>query len=311
MTGLACKVKKLASKIDETQYYLLRAIAKHSTSFIGAKDVHGRYLYVNDQYSKLFDIPEEQFLNRTDAEIFPAEVALKFRQADLEVIETQEYILVEEQAPVDGKIHHYLSAKFPIFDKANNLFATGIIATDISEQKALEGKLKELAETDSLTGVANRRKIFEIAEKEINKALRYQTPLSVIMLDVDEFKKVNDTLGHSWGDATLKHIVSICCANIRKVDEFGRIGGDEFLAILPHTPASSALELANKLIECVRNSIRKDGRGEPLKTTISAGVAELGEGTGTVAALINAADRALYSAKKTGRNRACFRRIEF
>lgn len=295
----------MVSKIDEEQFYLLRAIAEYSSSFIGAKDLQGRYLYVNNQYSRFFSRPVESFINKTDAEIFPPDVAEKFRDADLQVINARKYMLVEEQICVEDEIHYYLSAKFPIFDKGNKLFATGVIATDITEQKMLEYRLKQLAETDSLTNCANRRKIFDIAEKEVAKALRYETPLSVMLLDIDHFKAVNDTLGHGSGDATLQQIAGICSDNIRKVDEIGRIGGDEFLIVLPNTALTHASNLAAKLVSCVEQSILTDSNEQDIKVTICAGVAELNDDNNSVATLINAADRALYSAKKTGRNKAC------
>lgn len=295
----------MVSKIDEEQFYLLRAIAEYSSAFIGAKDLQGRYLYVNSQYSRFFNRPVEAFINKTDAEVFPTDIAKQFRDADLQVINAQKYMLVEEQAPVDGELHYYLSAKFPIFDKSDKLFATGVIATDITEQKMLEHRLKELAETDSLTGCANRRKIFDIAEKEVAKALRYDIPLSVILLDIDHFKTVNDTLGHSSGDETLQQIAGICNDNIRKVDEMGRIGGDEFLIVLPNTAVTPAFNLAAKLVNCVEQSVLTNGNDDSIRTTICAGVAELNDDNNSVATLINAADRALYTAKKTGRNKAC------
>ncbi|MCF7980530.1 MAG: GGDEF domain-containing protein [Pseudomonadales bacterium] len=295
----------MANQYNEANYILLQAIVAHSTSCIAAKDLGGHYLFVNHEYERLFNVATEDFLGKTDEESFPQDIAQKFRAADLEVIKSKKVIFVEEKVPVNGGINYYLSAKFPIFDKQNTLIATGLVATDITERKHLEERLKQLAETDPLTNVANRRKIFDTAEKERMKSKRYQLPLSLIMVDIDHFKKTNDIMGHAYGDQVVESIASICLKNLRDVDEIGRIGGDEFLIVLPNTRLTGALQLAHKLVQKVQENSDLNNKTSKLSATISTGVAELSARSNSIAALVNAADRALYKAKKSGRNRAC------
>jgi len=290
---------------EEARYILLEAIAEHSTSCIAAKDLEGNYLFVNSEYERLFNIPTQEFIGKKDEDSFPKEIAKKFREADLRIIKEQKVMLIEEEVSVNNEINYYLSAKFPIFDKANKIFATGVIATDITERKRLEERLTLLAETDPLTNVSNRRKIFATAEKELMKSLRYGLPLSLIMVDIDHFKKTNDILGHAHGDHVVQSVAAICLESIRDVDEVGRIGGDEFLIVLPNTGISGAYRLAQKLVKKVHDNVNLNNADSKIMTTICTGAAELTACSNNIAALVNAADKALYSAKKSGRNRAC------
>ncbi len=296
----------MTDQFSETNYQLLKTIINHATSCVAAKDLNGRYLFVNGQYERLFNTPEKDFIGRMDADNFPAKTADKFREADLEVINKKKVILIEEPVPIDGEIRYFLSSKFPIFDTNNQLIATGVIATDITERKQMEMELKKLAETDPLTEIINRRKIFNIAEKELIKSIRYNLPFSLIMLDIDHFKKTNDQMGHLYGDQVLKSVAEICRSTIRDVDDVGRIGGDEFLITLPNTNASGALQLAQKLVSKIaQDELLNSNQELPVNTTVCSGVAELTQCNNNMAAIVNAADKALYKAKKFGRNRAC------
>lgn len=107
------------------------------------------------------------------------------------------------------------------------------IVRDITRRKELENELRILSEYDSLTGILNRRKTEELLKQEMNRASRYDRALSLLILDIDHFKKVNDNFGHDIGDLALKHMVAICKENLRKVDFMGRWGGEEFVILLP------------------------------------------------------------------------------
>ena len=176
--------------------------------------------------------------------------------------------------------------------------ANELLMAEIAERKRAEEKLRELSEKDHLTMIFNRRKLFELLGTEVAKAKRYTRPLSIIMLDIDHFKKVNDTYGHNIGDIVLKTTTNIVGGVIRQVDMFARYGGEEFIVLCPETAAGGALVLAEK----IRMAVETYSYPAVGKITISAGVAELsGEETG--AALIKKADEALYLAKNRGRNR--------
>jgi diguanylate cyclase (GGDEF)-like protein/PAS domain S-box-containing protein len=159
-------------------------------------------------------------------------------------------------------------------------------------------RLRDLSDRDPLTMIYNRRKFFEFLDKEIVKAKRYARPLSLILIDLDHFKTVNDNHGHTVGDAVLKTITDVLGSTIREVDIFGRYGGEEFVVLAPETGAAGASALADKMRRAVEN------HSYPLvgKVTISAGVAEFSD-TDSVASFIDKADRALYDAKNKGKNR--------
>jgi diguanylate cyclase (GGDEF)-like protein/PAS domain S-box-containing protein len=162
--------------------------------------------------------------------------------------------------------------------------------------------LKQLLTTDHLTGARNRAHFFEVAERECLRAIRFGQPLSVIMLDVDHFKHVNDRHGHPAGDETLKTLAQACSRLIRNSDVFARVGGEEFAVLLPATDLQSAAETAEKLRACVAaTEIR--AANATLQCTISLGCAALNAEARDIPTLLAAADAALYKAKHSGRNR--------
>jgi diguanylate cyclase (GGDEF)-like protein/PAS domain S-box-containing protein len=176
--------------------------------------------------------------------------------------------------------------------------ANELLLAEIAERKRVEEKLRELSERDSLTMIHNRRKLLELLGSEVEKAKRYSRPLSLIMLDIDHFKKVNDNYGHASGDSVLKTITNIVGGVIRKVDIFARYGGEEFIVLSPETNIEGAIVLAEK----IRAAAEQYSYPTVGKVTISAGVAELSD-KDSGSALITKADAALYVAKQGGRNR--------
>ncbi len=172
---------------------------------------------------------------------------------------------------------------------------------DISEKKRLEEKLRELATTDSLTGALNRRRLLEIAEAELERAVRYKHPLSVAMLDLDHFKSVNDTFGHAVGDEALRRVASTIRQALRKQDHVGRYGGEELTVVFPETGANDASAVGERIRVAVASlGLTDQGRSVPI--TISAGVAAWRAGE-TLDDTLKRADIALYEAKSAGRNR--------
>lgn len=191
----------------------------------------------------------------------------------------------------------------------NELDATNSeLAREIEERKRIQDELQKLARTDPLTGLYNRRHFFEIAEKEFAESVRYDRPLSVIILDLDLFKEVNDTYGHLVGDQALIHIGKLLLKEIRTPDTAARYGGEEFVVLLPETDSASAMMFAERLRSLVEDSAFKTG-SNTIYLTASFGVA--GNhiyGDKTIDQLISKADQALYKAKADGRNRVvCYR----
>ncbi len=165
-------------------------------------------------------------------------------------------------------------------------------------------QLKELATTDSLTKISNRGAFFDRLNEEIRRARRHGHVLSVIMLDIDRFKSVNDDYGHAGGDRVLVELASICRSILRASDFIGRLGGEEFALGLPHAPLEGAHILADRVRVRVEHTVIKVAMHD-VSVTISLGVAELQPGDVDVDALLHRADLALYEAKRSGRNRVC------
>jgi len=177
---------------------------------------------------------------------------------------------------------------------------------DISERKALQTELERQAKLDYLTGIANRRHFMEQAETELARTARYGGDLSVFMLDIDNFKQVNDNHGHTVGDRVLQKIGGIFADILRETDIPGRLGGEEFAVLLPETGLEKAFEVAERLRTFIADSpIFLESGLIPLSASVSIGVATLQNHEGTINDLLNLADQALYRAKSAGRNRVC------
>jgi diguanylate cyclase (GGDEF)-like protein len=176
----------------------------------------------------------------------------------------------------------------------------GEIALPIRTVALLE-ESKRLAATDVLTGLANRRHGSDTLARELARAERYRHGFCVALVDIDHFKRVNDTLGHSVGDRVLAHVARVLRQAVRKSDLVARWGGEEFLLLLTSTPTGGARFAAERIRAAVAASPFIDGDGNKLEITISIGVA-MCQGQ-NADALIDAADRALYRAKSAGRNR--------
>jgi diguanylate cyclase (GGDEF)-like protein len=173
-----------------------------------------------------------------------------------------------------------------------------VTLVDVSELKAVQKELLAASVTDGLTGLYNRGYLFQRLTEEIDRARRYAYPLSVIMLDLDHFKRVNDTFGHRVGDEVLARVAATLRAAIRDVDIAGRYGGEEFLVILPFARAADALRVAER----IRAGIEDLVWAQPgLRVTVSGGVCEYAGLD--IDAFVDAADRKLYEAKSAGRNR--------
>ena len=159
-------------------------------------------------------------------------------------------------------------------------------------------QLKENGEIDYLTKIYNRNKFYEMAEKELKGAKRYKYSVTIMMLDIDYFKKINDSHGHKWGDGVLKELASEISKNIRSTDIFARWGGEEFIFLLPHTEISDAIKAADKIKKIISNSDSEKLRG----VTVSIGLAQVDLEDIDIDNVINSADKAMYRAKAKGRD---------
>ena len=175
------------------------------------------------------------------------------------------------------------------------------LTRSVSELKATRDRLARLASTDALTGVYSRRWWFDLAEKEFSRSCRYDRVFSLLMADLDLFKRINDTYGHETGDRVLNQFGTMLRKTCRDSDVIGRIGGEEFALLLPETTAHAAQHLASRITEACR-SIIVDESVDAARCSCSLGVTEVRPDDERLDSVLTRADQALYAAKRAGRN---------
>lgn len=218
---------------------------------------------------------------------------------ELGAIEGREYRIIRG----DGQLR-WISDKCFVaksVDQQNRPIVVGI-AEDITEKKQLEGELQRLATTDVLTQSSNRRHFFECAHREFKLARQYATPLAFQLLDIDDFKRINDTYGHPMGDQVLQRVAQCGAAVLRRGDLFGRIGGEEFALLLPGCKPGLAEQIGERLQREVQRLSFTAPDGRRFGVTISLGVTYIKAGDPDLSALFARADAAMYTAKRLGKN---------
>lgn len=172
------------------------------------------------------------------------------------------------------------------------------------DMKRQEIELDTLARTDALTQLPNRREIMELLQTEIERSERSRHPVAIMMLDIDHFKTINDTWGHAAGDRVLKAIADTARASLRRIDSCGRIGGEEFLVLLPETDRTEAAAAAERLRAAIAGKpIENDGQSVRVSVSIGVAIRHEEDSPASPDPFIQLADRALYMAKESGRNR--------
>ena len=179
-------------------------------------------------------------------------------------------------------------------------FAT--TATSAIRNSRQHAEVQKLAVTDTLTGLYNRRGFIELGQREVERSRRYKRPLVAIVIDIDNFKEINDNFGHANGDLVLQAVASRCLQNLRRVDLVARLGGDEFTILLPETDVSTGSQVAERLRNCI-SAAPVDLDGSQVAISVSVGVARSTTSIPDLDILLSRADSAMYQAKKSGRNR--------
>ncbi len=229
--------------------------------------------------------------NRIVKEIlFLREATAKFKEKDFSEIQE-----INEMVKKTRSRDELFYLKRSILDMAQELEAT------LNQLKSERDQFEEMAYTDPLTGLANRRFFMKEAEQFFQYARRYNEPITLIMLDIDDFKLINDTHGHDVGDKVLKNLAQVIRNNIRKSDIAARYGGEEFIILLPSTDENGALLVAERIRQDFKNT-SVSINGESVSTTVSVGIATMGE-SNEFEELIKKADSALYEAKKQGKDK--------
>ncbi|MEY4100165.1 MAG: hypothetical protein RL300_1336, partial [Pseudomonadota bacterium] len=236
-----------------------------------------------------------EFLSESSKEIFLRNFPKFMAQGSIQNLEFE--LLVK-----DGRIMPVLLNATAIRDIDGTYVMSRSTVFDITERKAMERELERLAKTDVLTGLNNRREFYGIAEKEIARNKRFDSPLSAMLLDIDNFKVVNDQFGHAAGDEVLRQMGTICKTVLRETDIPARIGGEEFAILMPQTELEKAIDVAERLRSSFAHATVISPGGAVISFTVSLGVSQLVAADLNVEPLLQRCDKALYQAKNEGRN---------
>ncbi len=290
-----------------------RAVVDNSPTQIHIKDLEGRYILINREAEKLFGVTDEEGRGKTSYDIFPEKVADSFTAHDRAVLETRQAIEKEEEFVLEESLRTYLTVKFPIHDATGEIAAVGAVGTDITERKRKEAAhIEYLALHDSLTDLPNRFLFHDRLETAVAQSVRTGNMLALLFLDLDDFKDVNDTLGHDVGDALLKAVARRLKSYLRESDTVGRhntvlarIGGDEFTVLVTNlTDPVGAATVAERIIEDLSRPF--DIGGKEIHTGVCIGIAIYPTHGDKPEELLKKADLALYRSKAEGRNRYHF-----
>jgi len=291
------ETSKALSKNQE----FLRAIMNNSATIIFVKDVDSRYLLVNEAFEELFNIKEKDILGKTDFNLFPENIARHRREIELNIIRKKGSLESEEEFIIEGEKRTYLATKFPLLDKKGSCYATCNISTDITGRKAAEQEMSYIASHDELTGLPNRSLLWDRLDQAITHVERYGGKGAIVFIDLDNFKNINDTLGHDMGDKLLIHIAQQLRSQLKSTDTIARIGGDEFAIVMTDINDISQLTL---IIQRILNSVAKPciARGVHIESSASIGLSIFPDDGLKSNDLMKNADLAMYSAKASGRN---------
>lgn len=266
------------------------------------KDRERRYVACNRAFENFLGKTSGEILGKTVYDISPAELARIYDRADIEHMAkggTQTY---ESRVRYADGTHHDVIFHKAIFRDGDGQ-ADGIVGAiiDISERKALEQRLELLAATDFLTGAYNLRTFYDLGRHEVSRLSRKGGDLCLMVIDIDHFKAINDSLGHAVGDEALRRFVKVVRENLRDQDIFARAGGDEFRLLLPDTSPSGAHLVAERIRQAISGVVVSGQRGQA-RLTISCGIAACTAGDDSLDRATLEADDALYQAKAAGRN---------
>lgn len=295
--------KRLETQLRE-QKQLLDTIMDHVDAHIYMKDNHRTFVFANRATADMFGKSPQEIVGKRDIEVMPVEDADLLWALDSEVFRTHRKQEGEESfKDASGKLRHFWTVKIPLKSTDDTSVLIGL-STDITELHRMKEELQRQASTDVLTGLPNRRSFYDYAQREFSRSVRTRLPLSVIALDIDHFKSINDRYGHPVGDAVLVAVAKRCQEVVREADLLARTGGEEFSLILPETPLHTATDVAERL-RALFDGYDLQIPGERIAINMSLGVAMRALNEKSFDSLFSRADKALLQAKQQGRNQVC------
>ncbi len=291
----------------------LNAILNFSPALISVKDLDGNVVLASDHFQHMAEIDDSGFVGKNVFDVFPHDVAQSMWDIDAAAKNSQQTYEVElDLMHKDGSLHTYLVVKFPLRNKEGKMFGVCTIGTDISERKLAENALREqqsrlnyMAFHDSLTSLPNRSLFYDRIFHGLARARRANSKVALMLLDIDRFKIVNDSLGHDAGDILLKAIATRLIEGVRDMDTVARLGGDEFVVVLEGIhDVDDVIFVANKLLATLARPLEISGHD--ISATVSIGVSMFPEDGADTDELLKNADIAMYKAKEAGKNNCQF-----
>ncbi|MGE4462765.1 MAG: ABC transporter substrate-binding protein [Arcobacter sp.] len=280
-----------------TKKKLLDAVINTSDDLIYYKDQRLKYIGCNDAFKRFANKSENEILGKDDFDIFENKFAKIFRDNDLKVLRTNKMSIDEEWLEFDNKLLLFQSKKRPLKYTETKIGILGV-SRDITSLYEIQKKLEEQATVDELTKVYNRKSFNERLKEKIEMFRRYESNFCLALVDIDDFKKVNDTFGHDIGDEVLIKVCGIAKENIRNTDLIFRIGGEEFVILYPKTLIDEAFLSIEKITHIIKNeNIIKNHQ-----ITLSVGLTQMKENDDE-ASIFKRIDDLMYISKKTGKDK--------
>ena len=297
------ELKNLEDQLRKSEE-IHRLLADNANDVIWIMDLTGKFTYISPSVEKLRGFTVEEVMTQSKEELLcPDSLALMEDGLKRAIFSIENNLPFEvfrgdiEQPCKDGTTIWTDLTVSAIFDKEEQFLGMLGVTRDITERKAMEDEIRRITELDHLTQLYNRLKIDKTIKQEIARSGRSHKPFAIILFDIDNFKRVNDTFGHNVGDEVLQDVGEILRTSIRKIDTAGRWGGEEFMLVLPESDANAAVVLAEK----IRIKLREHTFAEVGQLTASFGIAAF---TGELSAveLVARADGAMYQAKNSGKD---------
>ncbi len=297
------RVRELEERVarDEAR---IEAILANIPAVLYVKDVEGRYEYGSRYAFEMLGVTAREAIGHTAEELFPGELGERFAASDRRLLRGERVEDVSYAVPLPTGPRHFLGVRFPIPGRDGQPLGVCGFAVDVTKRVELERELQRLAATDPLTGLANRRRFDESLAAELARAARTGEHVTLLLCDVDHFKRFNDRYGHPAGDACLVAVARALAGLARRPgDLVARYGGEELALVLPSTTLDGAVRVAEHVRDAVRAlAMPHEGNEERGVVTMSVGAACV-VGAWTAAEVLLLADQALYEAKGQGRDR--------
>ncbi len=286
--------KRAAEMLQESEEKY-RSLVESTEDSIYLVDRKGAYLFMNKKHLSRLGLEEARFFGRSYGEFHLPQETVEFMDQIDTVFTTGRSIQHEHRSQRDGK--YFLRTLSPVRKSGQSIIAVTVISKDITELKRMEEKLHTLSLTDELTGLFNRRGFFTLVEQQLKLCKRMKKGIFMLYADLDGLKEINDTLGHSEGDAALMDAADVLRSNYRESDIIARIGGDEFVVIPVGTEGDNLEKITTRLRESITRFNEKNTRN--FKLSLSVGVAYYNpEQPCSVDELLVYGDKSMYSQKK-------------